>query len=65
MIWTPHCCCWTMHLATVQQRQCPPAAAMIRIILLMMAAPKTMAVDYVLNGICSSVEVLFKEDLLA
>ena len=40
MIWTPHCCCWTIHLATVQ---CPPAAAMIRIILLMMAAPKTMA----------------------
>ena len=28
------------HSATVQ---CPPAAAMIRIILLMMAAPKTMA----------------------
>ena len=43
MIWTPHCCCWTIHLAKVQQWQCPPAAAMIRIILLMMAAPKTMA----------------------
>ena len=43
MIWTPHCCCWTIHLATVQQWQCPPAAAMIRIILLMMAAAKTMA----------------------
>ena len=59
MIWTPHCCSWTMHLATAQ---CPPAAAMIRIILLMMAAAKTLAVDYVLNGVCSSVEVLFKED---
>ena len=42
MIWTPHCCCWTMHLAEAAV-QCPPAAAMIRIILLMMAAPKTMA----------------------
>ena len=40
MIWSPHCYSWTMHLATVQ---CPPAAAMIRITLLMMAAPKTMA----------------------
>ena len=42
MIWTPHCCCWTIHLAEAAV-QCPPAAAMIRIILLMMAAPKTMA----------------------